>query len=108
MRCRRLLAPPLLLLALAHCKGDLSPYETTPVSLNKAQTKSISTGDATPTTFGVCYNALTTTAAEVRAIAAQGCGAGTLPHAIERDFQLNSCPLLQPARATFACLPKTP
>ncbi len=108
MRCRRLLAPPLLLLALAQCRGDLSPFETTPVTLEKAQVKAISAGDAAPATVGVCYNAFAATATEVRAIAEKACGADTVPHAIERDFQLSHCPLLQPARATFACLPKTP
>jgi hypothetical protein len=108
MRYRRLLAPPLLLLALAQCRGDLSPFETTPVTLDKAQVKAISIGDAAPTTIGVCYNSFAATAAEVRAIAATACGADTVPRPVERDFQLSTCPLLQPARATFVCLPKTP
>lgn len=105
---RRLLLPPLLLLALAQCRGDLSPYQTTPVTLNKTQQQAIATGSSPPVTIGICYNAITTTAAQVRALAVQGCGTDGVPHAIERDFKLDFCPLLTPARATFACLPKTP
>jgi hypothetical protein len=106
---RRLLAPPLLLLALVRCSGDLPPFETVPASLDKKQQQAIAiAGGTIPTTIGVCYNTFTTTPAQVRAIAAQACGTGTVPHAIERDFQLVNCPVLEPARATFACLPKTP
>jgi hypothetical protein len=103
MRLARTTAP-LLLLALAQCAGDmLPPFETVPPRLTGAeQHAAIADGDAAR--VAVCYNALTTTAERVRAIAAESCAAGTTPRALARDFSLNNCPLLQPARATFACL----
>lgn len=97
---RRPILALLLLLALAQCQGVLPPYETVPAPLPKAQQNA---GGTPPTRVAVCYNALTTTAAAVRAIAAERCEAGTVPKAVDHDHSLNFCPLLQPARATFAC-----
>jgi hypothetical protein len=107
MACRKLLLPPLLLLALAQCRGNLSPFETTPVTLENAQVKAISTAGAPAETIGICYNSLIATAAEVRAVADKACGPEAVPQPLERDFRLSNCPLLQPARITFACMPKT-
>jgi hypothetical protein len=96
----RLAAAFVLLLALARC-GVLPPFETVPPPLTKEQQ---TPGVAPPTQVSVCYNALTTTAAQVRGIATASCTPGTAPHAAERDLALNNCPLLQPERATFNCL----
>ena len=85
-----------LLPSLAQCNGWLPPYETVPTALPKG----VASGG---TRIGVCYNALTTTGEEVRAIAAQGCDPGRVPRPVKRDISLESCPLLQPARATFVC-----
>jgi hypothetical protein len=95
----RPLAALVLLAALAGCEGDrLPPFETVPPPLTKAQQKATQ-----PTRVAVCYNSLTTSATAVLAIAAQSCDAGTVPKPVGRDFNLNNCPLFEPARATFAC-----
>lgn len=94
-------AAALLLFALAACGDTLPPYETAPPALTRAEALS---PDASVLRIAVCYNALTTTAERVRAIAAVSCGAGTVPHALARDLSLNTCPLLLPARITFACV----
>lgn len=109
MRLRPLIALPLLLPALAQCGGSiLPPYQTVPATLTKAQQQSITAGGAVPTQIGICYDALTTNADQVRSLAAQGCGPDTVPRPIDRDFSLTNCPIFQPARATFACMAKTP
>jgi hypothetical protein len=87
-------------LALARC-GVLPPFETLPPTLTKAE-EQIPGGP--PQRVAVCYNALTTTAAKVRAIAEAECAAGTSPRAAGRDLALSYCPLLQPERVTFLCL----
>lgn len=107
MRLARSLAPLLLPLALLQC-GMLAPYATVPMTFNKAQQPTPAPGETVPTHIGVCYNAFTTTADEVRVIAAQNCDPGTVPHAVERDLSLTNCPILIPARATFACVAKAP
>ena len=90
----------LLLAALAGCEDQpLPPYETVPPALSKAQQKV----KPQPTRVAVCYNSFTTSAPEVLAIAKESCDPGTVPKPVERDFSLNNCPLLEPARATFAC-----
>lgn len=103
MRLSRSLAALLLPLALARCSGMLPPYETVPVALTKADQQATATTDTPPTRIGICYNALTTTAEQVRAVAVQSCEPGTVPRAEQRDLSLGNCPLLQPARATFVC-----
>jgi len=105
---RPLVILALLLLALTQC-GILPPYATVPKTLSKAQLEAIKSSDGTvPSQIGVCYDALTTTAEQVRSIAEQTCDPGTVPRAIDRDYSLGNCPLLQPGRVTFACLAKTP
>jgi len=82
----------------------LPPYETVPLAATKAEQQAVSAAGTPPTRIGICYNALTTTAEQVRAVAAQSCEPGTVPHPVQRDVSLSNCPLLQPARATFACI----
>ncbi|HUC65550.1 MAG TPA: hypothetical protein VMA53_08995 [Stellaceae bacterium] len=103
MRSLRSAAPLLLLLALAQCSNFLPPYETVPPPLTLPEQRAV-TASGGDNRVAVCYNALTTTASRVLAIASASCGPGTVPHALGRDFQLSNCPLLQPARATFACV----
>jgi len=98
----------LVLLALTCCSGVLPPYETIPAPLSKVQLDSVSKAGAPPALIGVCYDSLTTTAEQVRTIAAQSCDPATMPLPVERDFSLMNCPLFQPARATFACVAKKP
>jgi hypothetical protein len=95
-------AAPLLLLALTQCGRDiLPPYATIPPPLTQPEQRA-SAGEAA-TRVAVCYNALTTTAARVRAVAAATCAAGTVPRPLGRDFDLAYCPIFEPARASFTC-----
>lgn len=98
-------AAVLSLLALTQCgSGMLPPYETVPPLLTPAERQAAErAGTADETRVAVCYNALTTSAAAVRAIAAASCGADFVPRPVGRDVSLSNCPLLLPARATFAC-----
>jgi hypothetical protein len=96
MKGLRRIAVAALLTGLVQC-GVLPPFETvTPPAKGEA---------ADFTRVSVCYNSLTTTADQVRAIAADSCGAETTPRPLERDLTLTNCPLLEPLRATFACRP---
>lgn len=98
-RLTRHAAAFLALLGLVRCSGALPPYETVPPPLPPSQ----QADKTAPMRVAVCYNAFTASAEEVRAIAAQSCGAGTTPHPVEHDMNLSNCPLLTPSRATFAC-----
>jgi len=61
--------------------------------------------------IGVCYNRQTATPEQVYEVAKAKCDPGTTPYLIDQDMLL-SCPLLTPARATYACVktasPATP
>jgi hypothetical protein len=94
-------ALPLLLLALTHC--SLPPFEAVPAPLTPAQQR-VAAADGTETRVAICYNAFTTTAERVRALAQASCGAGMVVRPMGRDMPLSTCPLLQPERATFACV----
>jgi hypothetical protein len=95
-RLARAALPLLLVIGLARCGEWLPPFETVPLPA--------SPGDSSGAMrVGVCYNFLTTTADEVRGIAAASCGPSTTPQPTERDVSLNYCPLLTPTRATFTC-----
>jgi hypothetical protein len=90
-----------LLAGLAQCgrpASVLPPFETVaPTVKNEPANAALR--------VSVCYNSFTTTAEQVRAIAADSCGAETTPRPIERDLTLAHCPVLEPLRATFACEP---
>ncbi|MGE5269895.1 MAG: hypothetical protein ACM3JG_09520 [Thiohalocapsa sp.] len=92
-------APALLVAAaLAGCSA-LDPYPTAPAA---APTGAIGHRVA------ICYNTLTTPLAAVEAEAQQECAAATprtIARPAETDWYLQNCPLLLPARATFACMP---
>jgi hypothetical protein len=96
--------------ALLSSCGALEPYDTTPgppPSTPKSAGGSVSnSAAATSPRVGVCYNTLTTTLAEIRAQAQQQCAAGTIAEPVDTDWYLQHCPLLLPARATFACIPQ--
>ena len=90
-----------LLAGLAQCgrpASVLPPFETVaPTVKNEPANAALR--------VSVCYNSFTTTAEQVRAIAADSCGAETTPRPVERDLTLAHCPVLEPLRATFACEP---
>jgi hypothetical protein len=83
-------------LALTGC-SQLEPYEFIPRAPLQGA------GETIPR-VGICYNALFTDPAEVRAVAEEACAGIGTPQLVEQDMRL-ACPLLTPARATFACLP---
>src|SRR5579863_7104051 len=87
-----LLCPALL--SLAQCSGWLPPFETVAPSASS---------DGEGTRVAVCYNALTASPAQLLDIARESCDPGTTPRPVGRDLTLSYCPLLPPARATFAC-----
>ena len=54
----------------------------------------------------VCYNGLATSRAAARAQAQQQCPKDTVATPVATDYWLQYCPLLLPARTTFACRPR--
>jgi hypothetical protein len=82
------------LLSLAQCGGWLPPFETV---------ASPASGDSAATRVAVCYNALTASPEQLLDIATASCGPGEPPQRVGHDLTLSYCPLLTPARATFAC-----
>jgi len=63
---------------------------------------------ATPTrnvVVSVCYGRLFDSAAEVRATARELCPAGARLRLLSQDHVWNDCPLFQPSRAVYRCLP---
>ncbi len=90
-----------LLAGLAQCgrpASVLPPFETVPPTVKNEPANAA-------LRVAVCYNSFTTTAEQVRAIAADSCGVETTPRPLERDLTLAHCPILEPLRATFACEP---
>jgi hypothetical protein len=85
-----------LVATLVGCSA-LDPYP--------AQPRSPQPGAQPGPRVGICYNTLTTSLAQVEAEAQQECGANTLAVPVDTDWYLQACPLLLPARATFACAP---
>jgi hypothetical protein len=55
----------------------------------------------------ICYNGLASSRAEAQAQAQLQCAKGTLAEPVATDYWLQYCPLLLPARATFACATPT-
>jgi hypothetical protein len=109
----------ILLLGLGAC-GTLDPYETgTPdnspnrylenpspaTGMTPVQDAAAIAGAADPSSVpvSVCYSRLSSTPQQVIAIAAQECGPGKTPGLVEQKWDLHSCPLLTPIRATFVC-----
>jgi hypothetical protein len=108
-----------LLLGLAGC-GLIDPFETgTPnpvtnkVLLNVSPTTGLTPAqdaaavagaiDPSSVPISVCYSRLSATPQKVIAIAAQECGPAKPPSLVEQKWDLHSCPLATPIRATFVC-----
>ena len=83
--------------SLAGC-GALDPYPTAP--------RAAQPGASAGPRVAICYNALTTSPAEVQAQAQQECSGSMLAVPADIDWHLQNCPLLLPARATFVCSPR--
>ena len=70
----------------------------------QTQTGITATAVAKPTIVAVCYNSMVNTDAEIEAEALLSCPAGRLT--LREDDQFwTRCPLLQPQRANFVCVP---
>jgi hypothetical protein len=115
-----------LLIGLAGC-GLVDPFETgtpdsvvgkisqgsspsigTATNLNgmtSAQDAAATAGAIDPSSepVSVCYSRLGSTPQKVIAIAAQECGPDKPPILVEQKWDLHSCPLMTPIRATFVC-----
>jgi hypothetical protein len=94
-------APALLLVllgaaALAGCR-QLAPYATIPNFIN--------TLPPGATRVAICYNGFETSRAAAQEAAQKECPAGTTAQRADKDYLLQYCPLLQPARATYFCVP---
>jgi hypothetical protein len=83
------------LLSLAQCRGWLPPFETVPPPGAASEGARVA----------VCYNALTASPEQLLGVATASCGPGAPPQRVGHDLSLIYCPLLTPARATFACAP---
>jgi len=77
----------------------LQPYPTYPADALPGET------DTGPR-VAICYDALVSTLDEVQTAAQQECTANTEAMSVRTDWQMQYCPLLLPARATFVCAPK--
>jgi len=80
--------------SLAGCSA-LDPYPAPPLPAPQ--------GAAAAPRVAICYNRLTTSLPEIQAQAQQECSPGTVAEPVDTDWYLQNCPLLLPARATFAC-----
>jgi hypothetical protein len=83
--------------SLAGCGGAFTPYATLP---------SVATaGQPAGTRVAICYNGIETSHDAAQEAAQKECPAGTRAERVDKDYYLQFCPLLLPARATFACVP---
>jgi len=84
--------------ALAGCSG-LQPYPTLPAAARPGEPEEGSR-------VAICYDRLVSSLDEVQQAAQQECAEGTVATPVRTDWRLEHCPVLLPARATFACAPK--
>jgi len=85
-------------IALTGCSA-LDPYSTLPASAYPGEVEQ-------GTRVAVCYDTLVSSLDEVRAVAQQECTPDTVAIPVRTDWYMQYCPLLLPARATFACSTK--
>jgi hypothetical protein len=96
MRSARLLVLPFAAgIALAGCSA-LAPFPTYPRMAGPGE-------EATALRVAICYDALVSSRDAVQAAAQQECPADTTATYFETDWYMQFCPVLLPARATFAC-----
>lgn len=102
MMSPRFALPIVLLGTLAACgPAVLPPFETIPPPVSRAERQAA--GDTPPPRVAICYNTFTTSAPALLALATASCDPGTTPKPLERDLNLNNCPIFEPTRATFVC-----
>jgi hypothetical protein len=82
--------------SLAGC-GAFAPYATLPSAATPEQPAG--------TRVAICYNGIETSRDAAREAAQKECPAGTTAERVDKDYYLQYCPLLLPARATFVCVP---
>jgi hypothetical protein len=85
-------------LALTGCSA-FDPYPTYPANARPGEV------DPGPR-VAICYDTLVSTLDQVQAAAQQECEPNTAATPVRTDWYMQYCPLLLPARATFACSPK--
>jgi hypothetical protein len=85
------------LLGLAGCSA-FEPYPTVPPAARPGEA-------ASAPRVAICYDALRSSRAEVRARAQQECPADTTARFVATDLRMNHCPILLPRRASFVCAP---
>jgi hypothetical protein len=78
--------------------GAFNPYTTLPSAATPEQPAGAR--------VALCYSGLKTSPEAVQETAQKECPAGTAAERIDTDYFLQYCPLLLPARATFACVPE--
>jgi hypothetical protein len=82
---------------LAGC-SMVAPYPTQPGEAKK--------GEPEHERVAVCYDRLASSPADVQKSAQEQCESNTRATLVDTDYHLDYCPLLLPARATFACVPQ--
>lgn len=83
--------------ALAGCSA-VEPYPTQPAEAKK--------GGPEGERVAICYDRLASSPAQVQKSAQAQCPPATRAALLDTDYHLDYCPLLLPARATFACVPQ--
>ena len=87
---------------IAYAKLD-SYLKASPAKRAKEAEMAAIAEDPTLAPISVCYNKLASAPDQVLAIARQECGKNVPPRLVEQRWDLTSCPLLTPIRATFKC-----
>jgi hypothetical protein len=97
---RRLAAALAVAALLAGCTA-FDPFPTLPQPAKPAKL-----GRPPPQRVAICYDGLATGRAGAQEEAQLQCPKGTVAARVATDYWMQFCPLLLPARATFACRPK--
>lgn len=89
------LCVPLLAATAAGCSG-FTPFPAAPPALGF--------GEKDPgTRVSICYNGLKSEPEEIQRLGQAECPANTAAEPIGTDYQMDDCPVMTPARATFLC-----
>jgi hypothetical protein len=91
----------LLAAALAAGCTALDPYATFPLP---AKPEVVDPGPR----VAICYNSFKTPPERVQELAQAECLGDTAAQLVDTDYRVDACPLVEPARATFICMPRHP